>query len=290
MPQTLFKSQIRFKVNYLQVTFNYNPDKVNGEILLAHVAEVPFESFAEETGELQAFILKDEFDENELLNIDFLKENNIDYTVSEIEQVNWNEEWEKNFEPIFVEDKCVVRASFHNIEKKYDYDILIDPKMSFGTGHHATTYLMLSYMLHLDFEEKVVLDMGTGTGVLAILAALKGAKSALAIDNNPWAFENSIENVEANKCSDVVEVIQADASGIGAKTFEIILANINKNVIKDDFELYTNCLEPGGTVLFSGILTEDIGDVVALAEKAKLNKIHFGTRDKWSLLVFSKNS
>lgn len=277
-------------MNYLQVTFLYDPEKVNGEILLAHLTEVPFESFAEEEGELQAFILKEEWDENQLEAIDFLKENRLSFTVKEIEQVNWNEEWEKNFDPIVVSDQCIVRASFHREEGEYPFDILIDPKMSFGTGHHATTFLMLNYMLNVDFTDKEVLDMGTGTGVLAILAAMKGAKKVLAIDNNPWAFENSIENVNSNNCSENIAVLQGDGEAVEGQSFDIILANINKNVIKADFEKYVNALKANGTILFSGILTEDREDVVLLAEKFQLQKIQFETRDKWSLLVYSKNS
>lgn len=277
-------------MNYLQVTFLYNPEKVNGEILLAHLTEVPFESFVEEEGELQAFILKEEWDESQLEAIDFLKENRLSFTVKEIEQVNWNEEWEKNFDPIVVSDQCIVRASFHKEEGEYPFDILIDPKMSFGTGHHATTFLMLNYMLNVDFTDKEVLDMGTGTGVLAILAAMKGAKKALAIDNNPWAFENSIENVNSNNCSENITVLQGDGEAVEGQSFDIILANINKNVIKADFEKYVNALKANGTILFSGILTEDLEDVVLLAEKFQLQKIQFETRDKWSLLVYSKNS
>lgn len=276
-------------MNYLEVTFTYDPQRVNGEVLLAELVDVPFESFVEEEGELQAFIQKSDWNKADLEALEFLKENPVSWNVKEIQQVNWNEEWEKNFDPIVVDEKCLVRATFHQVDKGYPYEILIDPKMSFGTGHHATTHLMISYMLDVDFAGKRVLDMGTGTGVLAILAEKLGCKTALAVDNNPWAFENSIENVRLNGCQHI-DVVQGESETITGKVFDILLANINKNVIKSEFTNYANTISNGGLLLFSGILTEDTKEVIDLAYNYGLKKEEFRTRDKWSLLVFSKNS
>ena len=166
-------------MNYLEVKFTYNSTEVNGDILLAELTQIPFESFVENEVEIIGYILLDLWDKQALEELPYLQENQVEVTINEIEQVNWNEEWEKNFDPILISNDCVIRADFHNLEKTYKFDIRINPKMSFGTGHHETTSLVLTEMLNIDFVNTKVLDMGTGTGVLAILAAMKGAKKRI---------------------------------------------------------------------------------------------------------------
>lgn len=275
-------------MNYLEVKFNYNPDQIQGDILLAEVAEIPFESFVEDTGLLIGYILASDFNAEELNGLEILAKHNIIPQVKEIEQVNWNEEWEKNFDPVIVSDKCVIKADFHKLDKEYPLSIRINPKMSFGTGHHATTSLMMEAMLPIDFSNTVVLDMGTGTGVLAILAVLLGSNRVEAIDNNIWAYENSIENVELNNCQNHIEVLEGEVDLIKGKSYDYILANINKNVIKDQLAEYTATLKTGGSIFVSGVLADDSKDVEVLADKCGLQLIEKKIKDKWSLMVFTK--
>ena len=274
-------------MNYLEVKFTYNSTEVNGDILLAELTQIPFESFVENEVEIIGYILLDLWDKQALEELPYLQENQVEVTINEIEQVNWNEEWEKNFDPILISNDCVIRADFHNLEKTYKFDIRINPKMSFGTGHHETTSLVLTEMLNIDFVNTKVLDMGTGTGVLAILAAMKGAKNVLAIDNDEWAYKNSIENVELNHYLDKIDVVEGSIQSMGDNKFNVILANINKNIIKVQMESYASGLLPNARLLISGILVEDCDEIIGLASKCGLMKIEQKQKNKWSLLVFS---
>ena len=274
-------------MNYLEVKFTYNSTEVNGDILLAELTQIPFESFVENEVEIIGYILLDLWDKQALEELPYLQENQVEVTINEIEQVNWNEEWEKNFDPILISNDCVIRADFHNLEKIYKFDIRINPKMSFGTGHHETTSLVLTEMLNIDFVNTKVLDMGTGTGVLAILAAMKGAKNVLAIDNDEWAYKNSIENVELNHYLGKIDVVEGSIQSMGDNKFNVILANINKNIIKVQMESYASGLLPNARLLISGILVEDCDEIIGLASKCGLMKIEQKQKNKWSLLVFS---
>lgn len=274
-------------MNYLEVKFTYNSTEVNGDILLAELTQIPFESFVENEVEIIGYILLDLWDKQALEELPYLQENQVEVTINEIEQVNWNEEWEKNFDPILISNDCVIRADFHNLEKTYKFDIRINPKMSFGTGHHETTSLVLTEMLNIDFANTKVLDMGTGTGVLAILAAMKGAKNVLAIDNDEWAYKNSIENVELNHYLGKIDVVEGSIQSMGDNKFNVILANINKNIIKVQMESYASGLLPNARLLISGILVEDCDEIIGLASKCGLMKIEQKQKNKWSLLVFS---
>lgn len=274
-------------MNYLEVKFTYNSTEVNGDILLAELTQIPFESFVENEVEIIGYILLDLWDKQALEELPYLQENQVEVTINEIEQVNWNEEWEKNFDPILISNDCVIRADFHNLEKTYKFDIRINPKMSFGTGHHETTSLVLTEMLNIDFVNTKVLDMGTGTGVLAILAAMKGAKNVLAIDNDEWAYKNSIENVELNHYLGKIDVVEGSIQSMGDNKFNVILANINKNIIKVQMESYASGLLPNARLLISGILVEDCDEIIGLASKCGLMKIEQKQKNKWSLLVFS---
>ncbi len=243
---------------YLEFNFTVIPTQPATDILIAELGAVGFESFVETESGLLAYILKSDFNPTDIEELFILKspEFKIDWTQKEIVQQNWNAEWEKNFHPIRVGDKCMVRAPFHPREN-VDFDIIIEPKMSFGTGHHETTHMMLQHILDTDFESKTVLDMGCGTGVLAILAEMKGAKALDAIDIDEWCFINSKENVDRNHCENI-DVYQGDSSLLAGKKYDIILANINRNILLEDIPIYTECLNNEGALFLSGFYLEDL--------------------------------
>src|SRR5690606_12892197 len=245
-------------MNYLEFTFTIAPLQPASEILIAELGQAGFESFvANETG-ITAYIPKEAFEEDGLSGVQILQsgELSITYTTQETEQVNWNEEWEKNFHPIQVEDSCCVRAPFHP-KTDVKYDIVIEPKMSFGTGHHATTHMMIQFLLKNDFEGKKVLDMGCGTGVLAIVAEKRGAVEVDAIDIDNWCYQNSMENVERNNCSRI-SVFEGGAELLGGKKYDVVIANINRNILLEDIPTYSRCLEKGGQLYLSGFYEADI--------------------------------
>jgi len=275
-------------MKYIEVEFSFDPEVMDGEIVLAEISELPFESFAEETGKIMAYAQEEDFDKNALEAFQWLKEHPVEYKFNEISDINWNEEWEKNFDPIEVSDKCIVRATFHKVDKKYEYDLLIDPKMSFGTGHHATTHLVLKHMFDFNFQGAHVLDMGTGTGVLAVLAIKLGAENALAIDNNPWAFDNAGDNIKLNDCEGKITVEIGESELIEGKTFDYILANINRNVILADLPQYEKALNKKGVLLVSGIMTHDVEHVLNKAKEVGLILESLEEKDNWNLFVFKK--
>lgn len=248
---------------YLEYDFKIKPLQPASDILIAELGDLGFESFVENEEGLLAYILKSEWKEQTLDDLFVLQHPDfeITWTSKEIEQQNWNSEWEKNFHPIRVGDGCMVRAPFH-AKEDVTYDIVIEPKMSFGTGHHETTFMMLQHILNTDFEGKSVLDMGCGTGVLAILAKMKGARSADAIDIDEWCYVNSLENVERNNCADI-QVFQGDRGLIQYKKYDVILANINRNILLEDIPVYANCLNNGGALFLSGFYLEDLDAISA---------------------------
>ncbi len=237
------------------------------DILVAELGEVGFESFTENTDGLVAYIQKDDWNASLLSDIQILQSEEVhfSYEVKEIEQVNWNEEWEKNFESIVVDNEVSIRAPFHE-NPGLTYDIVIEPKMSFGTGHHETTHLMVQHLRSMNLEEKQVLDMGCGTGILAIFAEMKGAKAVDAIDIDNWCYENSIENVERNNCK-AISVFEGDSRLLKPTSYDLIIANINRNILLSDMAVYTASLKENGVLLLSGFYTEDIEMINASAEK-----------------------
>ena len=276
-------------MNYIEYTFTIAPMGVASEILVAELAEVGFESFVDTDSGLQAYIQEPLWNANILTDIQILnsKEFHITYSYQTIEQVNWNEEWEKHFEPITVEGQCTVRATFHP-EAHTPYEIVIDPKMSFGTGHHETTYMMLQFLLKEELKGKKVLDMGCGTSVLAIMAAKRQATEVLAIDVDEWCVENSIENVQRNECEHI-RVQLGDASSLAnEKDFDVIIANINRNILLNDLPLYVPALKTGGTLLLSGFYEEDIPLIREKAETLSLQYIENLERNRWVAVKFEK--
>ena len=260
---------------YIAFHFKVSPLQPATEILIAELGYAGFESFVENEDGVTAYIQKVEYCETILDDIFALKneEFQISHTQEEIAQVNWNSEWEKNFQPIQVDDLVSIRALFHK-NPKLKYDIVIEPKMSFGTGHHETTHMMIQHLLELDLQNKKVLDMGCGTGILAIFAEMKGAKPIDAIDIDTWCYENSVENCERNNCKHI-SVYEGDVSLLINKKYDVIIANINRNILLSDIKAYANCLNENGVLLLSGFYQEDIPVIDGEASKyqMKLNKI-----------------
>jgi ribosomal protein L11 methyltransferase len=274
--------------NYLAYNFTIEPKELGSEILMAELEETAFESFMETENGLSAYVQKDLWDETILNEINILSNNefNISYATEEIEQVNWNEEWEKNFEAIDVDGKCHVRAPFHS-KTDSEYDIVIEPKMSFGTGHHETTHMMIQHLLETDVTGLKTLDMGCGTAILAILAEMKGAKPIDAVDIDNWCYLNSIENAERNNCSQIT-VYEGDASLLVEKKYDLIIANINRNILLEDMQQYIDCLNPKGTILFSGFYTEDIPFIDESCTSRGLTSVKKFERNNWVSLKYVK--
>ncbi|MGR7812195.1 50S ribosomal protein L11 methyltransferase [Lacinutrix undariae] len=271
---------------YIGYEFKVAPLQPAVEILIAELGYAGFESFVETEQGVTAYIQKEEWNADILDDIQILGSDEfvITFTFEEIEQTNWNSEWEKNFSPIVVDNVCAVRAPFHD---KFDteYDIIIEPKMSFGTGHHETTHMMIQHVLKNDFTNKSVLDMGCGTGVLAILAEMKGAKPLDAVDYDNWCYLNSLENVERNNCKEIT-VIEGDASALGARSYDIVIANINRNILLNDLGAYTSCLNENGLLFLSGFYKEDIPVIEAECNKHGLNHVETLERNNWVALKF----
>ena len=275
-------SNIIYKGYYFKV----EPLQPAVEILIAELGYAGFESFVETEEGVTAYIQKEEWNQNILEDIQILNSDEFDitYTHEDIEQTNWNAEWEKNFNPIVVDDVCAVRAPFH---EKFDteYDIIIEPKMSFGTGHHETTHMMIQHILQNDFKDKSVLDMGCGTAVLAILAEMKGAQPIDAIDIDNWCYLNSLENVERNNCKHI-SVYEGEASLLKDKNYDIIIANINRNILLQDIATYAKCLNTNGSLFLSGFYEDDIPLIEKECNVNNLQHLKTLKRNNWVALHF----
>ena len=271
---------------YLGFHFVVEPKELGSEILVAELGELPFESFIESDFGVVAYIQKQFWIENILEDLHILNspEFVVSYTIQEIEQVNWNEEWEKNFEAIEVDGICHVRAPFHP-KTDAEYDIVIEPKMSFGTGHHETTHMMIQHLLETDVAGKKTLDMGCGTAILAILAEMKGAQPIDAIDIDNWCYLNSIENVARNNCSQIT-VYEGEAALLKNKQYDVIIANINRNILLNDMQSYVDCLNKNGILLLSGFYNEDIPFIDASCTEKGLTYVKKFERNNWVSLKY----
>lgn len=274
--------------NYIGYHFTISPKELGSEILVAELEDKAFESFIETENGVSAYIQKEFWNENILDDIYILgnEEFKISYEFEEIEQVNWNEEWEKNFTPIDVDGKCYVRAPFHE-KSNAEYEIIIEPKMSFGTGHHETTHMMIQHLLETDLVGKKTLDMGCGTAILAILAEMKGAQPIDAIDIDNWCYLNSIENAERNNCKHI-SVYEGDASLLKGKKYDVIIANINRNILLNDMQQYVDCLNENGILFLSGFYTEDIPVISESCTTKGLTYVKQFERNNWVALKFVK--
>ncbi|MDR1557514.1 MAG: 50S ribosomal protein L11 methyltransferase [Tannerellaceae bacterium] len=275
-------------MNYYEYTFTYaatfEPDIINA-VLSAVLGGAGFESFMETAEGLQGYIPEKEHDAERLeaaLASFPLEDVAVCFTKRYIEATDWNEEWEKNyFRPIEIGTECVVHASFHQVKAGYTYDITIHPKMAFGTGNHETTYLMLLEMLRSDVSDKAVLDMGCGTAILAILAAMKGASPVVAIDIDEWAYNNALENKCLNHTGDI-QVIRGGAEQLpAAETFDFVFANINRNILLNDIRHYAPCMKPGATLFMSGFYTEDIPAIQEECSKNGLTCLSSSEKNRW---------
>ncbi|WP_179336786.1 50S ribosomal protein L11 methyltransferase [Winogradskyella ludwigii] len=271
---------------YIGYNFKVKPLQPATEIIIAELGYAGFESFVETEEGVTAYIQKEEWNANILDDIHILTSDEFEITFdfNEIEQTNWNEEWEKNFNPIIVDNEVSVRAPFHE-KPDTKYDLIIEPKMSFGTGHHETTHMMIQHILKNDFKGKSVLDMGCGTGVLAILAEKVGATKLDAIDIDNWCYLNSVENVERNDCNNI-SVYEGDATLLDGKTYDSIIANINRNILLADIESYAKCLNENGTLFLSGFYQEDIPIIEAECNKQMLKLSETLQKGQWVSLKF----
>ena len=271
---------------YIGYTFKVEPVQPGTEILIAELGYAGFESFVETPDGVIAYIQEGGHSESILESIYILssEEFEITYKFKTIPQTNWNAEWEKNFNPIVVGDQCAIRAPFHDpFEVKYD--IIIEPKMSFGTGHHETTHMMIEHILASDFTNKSVLDMGCGTGILAILAMKKGAPKVEAIDIDNWCYLNSLENISRNDCNQII-VLEGDASLLEGKQYDVIIANINRNILLNDLSTYVACLNKNSSLFLSGFYNSDCALIEASCQKLGLKLETKRTRNNWVALKF----
>jgi ribosomal protein L11 methyltransferase len=261
------------------------------DIITALLGETEFESFIYEDESLKAYVKGTYFTDiasiqSEVEQLLSALPFELDYSVDMIQQQNWNETWEKQFEPILIDNKCIVRAPFHH-EVENLLNIIIEPKMSFGTGHHQTTFMMLNQLHKIDLRNKSILDMGCGTAVLAILCEKLNAKNVIGIDIEDWAFENSIENVHLNGCKQV-EIRLGGAEMIGDDSFDVIIANINKNILKNDMHIYNQALKQNGLLLLSGFFFTDVPELTKIGLELKLKEIEIVQKDEWALLILQK--
>lgn len=267
----------------IEITIENNKEE-NNDVIIAMLTDVGFDGFDESNDSLKAYVSKSKYDEAEVNTISNLY--HFSYIVSELQSQNWNAVWESNFEPVVVDDFVVVRAHFHAPIKDVQHEIVITPKMSFGTGHHATTTMMIQQMHDIDFSNKTIFDFGTGTGILAILAEKLGAAEVIAVDNDEWSIDNSKENIERNECQNI-RIELADSVTVN-DTFDIILANINRNVILENMAALNDRLYEKGYLLVSGLLKED--EEIILREASRYPLLHQNTRQlgQWISLLFSR--
>jgi len=274
-------------MEYIELSCTLRNDEGLQDILIAKLGEIGFESFVEEDEVLMAYIQGENYNEQLLKEIFNEKLfHDIPYMMTQIEERNWNAEWESNYPSVLIDERCMVRAPFHEKNPNVEFDIVIEPKMSFGTAHHETTSQMIKLLLDEDVKGLNVLDMGCGTGVLAILAKMKGAAAVTAVDNNDWAYENSIENLRRNDIHDQT-IILGDASVLESKTFDLILANINRNILLKDMHWYSESLSEGGKLFMSGFYEADLPAIKAEALRLGMKFVKHISSNNWVAAVFA---
>ncbi len=274
-------------MDYIRLSCKVTPLNPAAEILTAELADIGFDSFEETEEGVNAYIPAKHFDAEKAKEVIASLDAKIIYLQELIPAQNWNAVWESNFEPVIIDGRCSVRAPFHAKPKRVEFDLVIEPKMSFGTAHHETTALMISYLLQSDVKGKGVLDMGCGTAVLAVLAAMKGAKNITAIDIDEGPVNNAKENAANNKCPQI-EVIQGGAEQLGKKMFDLILANINRNVLLADMSAYSKVLNKNGTLLLSGFYKDDLQQISKTAFENGLDFVSFVTKNNWTAARYLK--
>jgi ribosomal protein L11 methyltransferase len=270
-------------LDYLELTLKNVPEEQK-EILICLLSEEGFESFKEEGEVLAAYIKVPLFDAQIIGPL--LTRFDVHATHTVIPEQNWNEVWEKQYDPVLIREQCFIRAPFHDPRPDLKYDILIEPKMSFGTAHHETTSLMIELMLEISFQDRKVLDMGCGTGILAILSAKAGAAFVVAIDNDEWSYRNSLENVEKNNLSNI-HVVLGDVKNIHEYQADVLLANINRNILLDQIPYYAEILQEGD-LLLSGFYEADLPAIREIAEEYGFREERFISRNQWVAAKFSK--
>ena len=273
-------------MKYFEVTFTAQPcNEIVTDVISAITAEIGFESFVECEGGVKAYIQQSLFDKETLKSVlaDFpIPDTNVSYTIFEPEDKDWNEEWEKNFfQPIVIDNRCVIHSTFHKDYPKAEYDIVINPQMAFGTGHHETTSSILGELLDADLKGKSVLDMGCGTSILAILASMRGAAKVTAIDIDDWCVNNSRDNIALNNINNIT-VELGDASLLeGREPFDVIIANINRNILLNDMHAYVSCMHSGSEIYMSGFYVQDIDAIREKGESLGLKFVHYREKNNW---------
>jgi ribosomal protein L11 methyltransferase len=276
-------------MNYYELLFTtITTEDYQQDLLINALGEIGFDTFEEVDFGFKAYIPSTEFDQDKLDDaLSFYKDMfSFTYEITLIPQKNWNEVWESNFEPIEIGNKIFVRATFHKPKPEFPYEIVIDPKMAFGTGHHQTTSMMLELMLENDFENKKILDMGCGTGILAIMASQLGAAEITAIDYDPICYASTIENAQLNHILNV-KTICGSKEVIPHEKFDIILANINRNILLDQLPRYQEAIKPGGEIYLSGFYeTPDLAIIIEMANKLGLKYLNHKKNKDWVATKF----
>ena len=277
-------------MRYLEIRCRVQPLEEGAEILTALLGDIGCDSFMDWEEGVLAYIPEQDFSEERLKSIPLDKASGIrwSYTVTPMEDKDWNAEWERNYEPVWIDGRCHIHAPFHAPDPDAEYEVVIEPKMSFGTAHHETTAQMISFLLDEPCRGKAVLDMGAGTGVLAILAHLKGAAPVTAIDIDEWAYRNMQENIRLNR-AESIRCLMGDAGAIPDEQYDIIMANINRNVLLQDIPVYVKHLRPGGTIFLSGFY--DGADLDLIRKKAEENGLVYNShrqQNQWVAARFSR--
>jgi|TARA_Y100001954_G_scaffold229465_1_gene275530 ribosomal protein L11 methyltransferase len=273
-------------MSYTEVDIKLENTIPFSEIIIARLNEIGYDSYEENSVGLKAYILTERFNEKKILDIcdDVSLQTGVSYSFSILEDKNWNEQWEKNYSPVIINDICVIRAPFHTPFKNVKYEVVIMPKMSFGTGHHATTSLILDKMFELNFSKKNILDIGSGTGILTILSSMLGANYSLGIDYDKWAFENAKQNAELNNISNInfhhgtIDSLQKKVD------FDIVLVNINKNTILKEITSYIDFMSHSVDLILSGFLHDDTSVILDKLSKHNFRKVDIKNKDKWQMI------